>query len=138
MSNDASENGLSTGDLCGGEALDNSGATEETQSLLSLFEFAPIGDYLRENLKYPFDMGFFVETQDENEKGRKKNWFYPFVFLAIAGWFLFMSLLCYALFASFRACYRRVRKQPNPRITIDQFRDNPRSPSLSYTTDSEI
>ena len=71
MSNDASENGISTGDLCGGEALDNSGTTEETQSLLSLFEFSPIGDYLRENLKYPFDMGFFVETQDENEKGRK-------------------------------------------------------------------
>ena len=118
--------------------MENNKASEDASSLLSLFEFSNISDYITENLKYPFDMGTLVDAQDENEGGSKKNWFYPFVFLAIAGWFLFMSLLCYVLIAGVRACYRRARKQPNPQITIDQFRDNPRSPSMTHTADSEI
>ena len=127
-SNGQSENGVPTGDLCGGKAIENSSEasdSEDASSLLSLFEFSEFSEYLSENLSYPFDMSFMVDEHDPS--GKSKNWFYPCVFLAIAGWFFFMSIVCYALSKLFRACYRRATKQPNPSVTIDQFREEPRS-----------
>ena len=108
--------------MCDGAVIENNAdAAEDVGSLLSLY-MTGFTDYIQ-GWTNPFDLSLFIKLPEDGEN--RTAWFYPYLFLAMAGLLFVSMFMFYAVFFGVRACCRRFKKRHNtPTIAIDQFRDD--------------